>query len=177
MRDRQRERRSGNLGAEKIERVEGLRHRHTESAALSGAPVRNLHLCTLSRRLTGCRGWGARPGPPSRFPVHSEPPTRPTRVQTQEPSCRDRQASCSRHSATGARRLPSPAWAPLQGRRGAPWVTGTDRLRLPILSPARRVRSAPGSARGAPIGCGRALTWTVPAWRRACRPPRRVRSW
>lgn len=78
MRDRQRrERRLGKLGAEKRERLEGLRHA-TRKARLF--PALQCGIYILSRRLPG----DTRPEPPGRFPP------RTPRRQAGQPVCRHR---------------------------------------------------------------------------------------
>ena len=134
---------------------------------------------TLSRRRLG----GACPGLPGHFP------RRAPRAAKQANLCADRgtvpgrngRASCGSHSAVlpharapGARRLPSPARAPLQGRRGRPVSPAPISRAFRSSSDLSASRLCSGRP---PRPRARALTWAVSAWHHACRPPWRARSW
>lgn len=156
MQDRQRrERRLGKLGAEKRERLEGLRHA-TRKARLFPALQCGIYIRYSVPAAAGGRASRAsRPLPPA----HSEAPSRPTRVQTQEPSRVGMDEPPQRRAPTrqGARRLPSPTRAPLQGRRGAPGAPALiGRAFRSSARPPGRV-STPAGLRGGPAR-PRALT-------------------
>lgn len=157
----------------------GAQARYTKGTGLWRAPVQNRHSVPCPGSGWGALVQGFLATSPS---AHPEPPSRPTCVQTEEPSRVGTDelpvaatALCSHAPGRqGARRLPSPARAPLQGRRGRP------------VSPAPISRafrsssdlSAPRLCSGRPPRpWARAFTWAVSAWHRACRPPRRARSW
>ena len=160
----------GNLGSEKRERLEGLRH------ATRRAPVFGALQCRIDIRYPVSVAVGGRSSRTS-WPL---PPARTPSRQAGQPVCRgavpgrNGRASCGCHSAVLPRARAPGRQAPAQPSPGATagtprasCVTRTDQPRLPILS--RLCSGRPPRPRA------RALTWAVSCL--ASRLPRWARSW
>ena len=137
----------------------GAQARFTKGTGLWRAPVQNRHSVPCSGGGWGALVQGFLATSPS---AHPEPPSRPTCVQTEEPSRVGTDelpvaatALCSHAPGRqGARRLPSPARAPLQGRRGRPVSPAPISRAFRSSSDLSALLWAPPSAAGARIHLG-----------------------